>query len=260
MTPYQPPVITPGMLPLPTGILAGGATVWDEMVFNYGAQPSETLTSIYFPAMCRDPLVIATNKTRYLNAQFTFVLALAKKGDMSGKFSNCAISSLQEQMNLRSMEVYHTEFSWLTLFVVRNCGFTTSTEWQTLFDTILQSSAGPERVQTILSWAQSVGLTRLYILKKGIEDHPSFWWDEVEAHFPGEIADSIKVFKRHKAEPYISFLNLTPSPVWPVDRYYNAAHIASLVLTATGDTSISEYKGFKNRDLYGAARQSPIRN
>ena len=253
-SPFQVPAVVPGMFSLSTGLAAGASTVWDEMIFNYGAQPTGTLATAYFPAMCRDATMIAVNKTRYLNAQFTFVLSLAKKGDMSGKFSNRAISALRDQMNLRTMEVFHLEFAWLALFVVRNCGFTKSSEWKNLFDTILQSSAGSERVQTILSWAQSVGLTRLYILKKGIETHPSFCWNEVENHFPGEIADSIKVYKRHQVEPYVMFLNLPPSPAWPVDRYYNAAHIASLVLTATGDSSIAEYKGFMNHNLYGAAR------
>ena len=75
------PTISAGMFPASTGqINAANPTLLDKLVFNYWGQKAGTVAGTYLASVLVDPLAIANATECIMSAQFTFLLAVAKKG------------------------------------------------------------------------------------------------------------------------------------------------------------------------------------
>ncbi|ESO05718.1 hypothetical protein HELRODRAFT_171381 [Helobdella robusta] len=163
------PAVAPGaavVLPAATEIdpaAPSGTTFQDQLVRTYGAGGGAATWAGDIVTVTL-PQALAAQAEHYMSAQFTFVLALAKKGDMTRQFSVKATRSLQLELGLSNMEIYSDEVAWIATRVINSASLPTEASWAALFASVLAGNNISKRVRTVTNWAQRAGTTKLQIL------------------------------------------------------------------------------------------------
>ncbi|ESO00213.1 hypothetical protein HELRODRAFT_176053 [Helobdella robusta] len=162
------------------------------------------------------PQALAAQAEHYMSAQFTFVLALAKKGDRTRQFSAKATRGLQLELGLSNLEIYSDEVAWIATRVINSASLPTEAAWANL-------------------------------------QHPNFDWVAVDRAFPGELQHAQTTHTVLATEPYRVFHHPNPAGPWQPTAFQNASHVAFLLLQACGDVSLASSAGFRNHNLLGLA-------
>ena len=132
------PTVTEAVVSTTTGkINAQSANLWDELIFNHGGQSAGTDGITYMLQVSTYPASIAVASRRMMSSQFTFLLAVATKGDSSQRFHDSSLKTLQNELGLMDSELHRDEFAWTTNFTMRTIGFTQSSEWEQVFKDIM---------------------------------------------------------------------------------------------------------------------------
>ena len=119
--------------------------IWDELAHLYLGQTGTARATDFVKTFLKDVIAMGKVREKFVNAQYTFLLGIAKKGDLTNQFSSKAIQGLQTALGLENIELYKEELSWCAHWALRNIGYTESDQWERLFDLIMKASANVER-------------------------------------------------------------------------------------------------------------------
>ena len=111
--PADPTAIT--VFPKPVIVAATGipaSDIWDELVHAYLSQTGSTRATDYVKSYLADPVLMGKTREKFVNAQYSFLLGVAKKGDLTNQFSSRAIRALQSALGLENIELYKEDMSW----------------------------------------------------------------------------------------------------------------------------------------------------
>ena len=89
---------------------------------------------------------LATALPNYTSAQFTFLISLAKRGDMTENFARKTQAGLAMEVDIEALEIYRSECRWIANRVVASANMS-SPEWGALFASIIQAAPDVERVR-----------------------------------------------------------------------------------------------------------------
>ncbi|BFZ19759.1 hypothetical protein BsWGS_22798 [Bradybaena similaris] len=228
---------------------------WDEVAQANSQTPSATWAS-YSTSILSAP-VLNLQLQHFRSAQFTFLFAIAKKGDATQRCTNKAVREIQQELGIDNAEIYSEELYWICQKVTAN--LTTHSEWEALFKKLSSEAEGVKSMKTVLELAAKAGTTKLQIVKKVYNQYPRFDWMSIERIFPGQLAKAAQMNATLAKEPYRVFYAPTPMlGQWEPTGFLDVAHISWLLLQAAGDASISGYRGFDTHHLKGESQWRQI--
>ena len=132
----------------PIAIVDGDAVrhFWDNLTHHqYGANVDcATMSKQVTTADAR-----ATKKIHYTNAQFTFLLALGKRGDMTNNYCTSAFRSIQTELGIDDLELFMEDVSWLATAMINPTNLAGSPAWAAVFKAV--NAAANDDAQVFVS-------------------------------------------------------------------------------------------------------------
>lgn len=223
---------------------------FDQIAMSITQNPSETWAQL--TGVLVSPAALDAQREHLRNSQYTFIFALAKKGDATQRFTSKAIRGMQTELGIDSIDIYAQELNWLCQKVIRTAKLTDHTAWSDLFDAVEQSMKEVERIHTVVTWAKNAGTTKLQFVKRAYTKFGSFDWGALERIFHGQLQKAHDMNVTLKVEPYRAFYAAgNVAKTWEPTTFLDVAHICWLLLDLSGDASVSGYKGFATHNLDG---------
>lgn len=245
-----PTMYMPNPAPAQSGTTAPVVPFWDQVARSITQSPTETWASC--TAVLTSTGALDAQREHLRNTQYTFIFALAKKGDATQRFTTKAVRGMQQELGIESIEIYAQELSWLCQKVIRTAQLTTNDARKSLFTSIETSMAGVERIHTIVGWATTAGTTKLQFVKRAYKAYPTFDWTSVERIFSGQLLKANQMNTTLTAEPYKAFYTSTSTPgSWEPTGFLEVAHVCWMLLDQAGHSSVAGYKGFSTHFLEG---------